>query len=86
MITYIIRMEYLDDEQYENDTNSEYGCLDDERDLIMEQIDKLYVSVFERFRKGELMIFNPNVFLRLTRERFISWIIENNEEVREILS
>lgn len=79
-------MEYLDDEQYENDTNSEYGCLDDERDLIMEQIDKLYVSVFERFRKGELMIFNPNVFLRLTRERFISWIIENNEEVREILS
>lgn len=79
-------MEDLDDERYDNGMNSEYLCSDDEKDFIMEQIDKLYYFVFERFRRGELKVFNPNIFSGLTREKFISWIVENNEEVREILS
>ena len=56
------------------------------RNLINDRITYLYNSNIENFRKGDKLSFNPNIFSKLTREKFVGWILCNNPEIAEIFS
>lgn len=55
------------------------------RNVIENQIHFLYQKVIEGFRRGELLVYAPNIFCHLTETRFRTWIIKNNEKVALIL-
>ena len=52
--------------------------------LVLAQINKLYDNVIEKFQRGELIVYNPNLFCNLSKEKFIKWIIINNSEIRNL--
>lgn len=58
--------------------------IDNERLSTINKINELYNNVIEKFRKGELDVYNPDIFCRLTRNNFIDWIINHNPHVAEI--
>lgn len=55
------------------------------RKYLMDKIDELYMVVIDKFKKGELVVYNPDILSKLTKEKFITWIIMNNDDIADIL-
>jgi len=51
------------------------------QDEVINNLIKMYESIFESHQKGNLVIYNPNICLKLTVDKFISWAIANNPEL-----
>lgn len=47
---------------------------------IIEKIGKLY-DVIDSFRNGDLLVYNPNIFSKLTKTEFTQWVISNNKNL-----
>ncbi len=54
------------------------------KNVIVDHLSILYNDVFEFFRQGKMAIFNPNIFSKLTQQRFIYWAIDNNPDLKKI--
>lgn len=48
------------------------------KNLYLEQISILYEKVIEKFQKNDSIVCNPNIFSKLTKQKFTDWIIHNN--------
>ena len=59
---------------------------DMKKNIVFSQINKLYSETICRFRKGELLVYNPNLFIYLTKEKFFTWIFRNNPEIGNLFS
>ncbi|BCS83046.1 hypothetical protein QLL95_gp1077 [Cotonvirus japonicus] len=67
--------------------NSEYNMYIkkiNSQDIILEKINELYDNVIINFRKGNLVVYNPNILNKLSRTQFINWVIEKNPEIYNI--
>ena len=76
---------FVDDadyEYYEHDLQYEK---EEKIYLLLQQIDVLYEKVFGKFMEGDKLIYNPNIFSKLTKEKFRDWIIINNPEIKKLL-
>lgn len=62
--------------EYDNNVYLEFEK-EIERRKIMDQLNRMYVKIFEKFKNGELVVYNPNIFAKLTREKFINWTINS---------
>lgn len=69
---------------------NEYTDIDTQKEIqqstAIDCLYQLYKNTFEPFRKGEMLVFNPNVFSGLTAEKFIDWAINNNPDLAELFS
>lgn len=54
--------------------------------LVADKIDELYKCVMEAFFQDKLIVYNPKIFCKLSREDFSKWIISNNAQVRDLFS
>lgn len=54
------------------------------KDSYLKQIHVLYEDVIEKFRLGNLSVYNPNIFSKLTEQQFANWIINNNKEITDL--
>ena len=49
--------------------------LEDQYDYaVLEQINHLYDTVMEPFKRGESLVCNPDIFKDLTKDKFRQWI------------
>lgn len=53
------------------------------KSFYLEQINILYKKVIEPFQKAQSIIYDPYLFNDLTREKFIDWVINNNNDIAE---
>lgn len=87
------------DESHEPETNPLYISSDDDeqnlnfefereikKNIIMDSINILYKNTIESFKNGNKLVYNPNIFFNITSERFIDWIINNNNELTELFN
>lgn len=66
-----------DDYESDNEYDDEYLVQQDicyYNDLI----DEMYDSIIHTFKIGDDIVYKPNIFNKLTKEMFRSWIIANN--------
>ena len=54
------------------------------KNLIIDQINKLYDNTIYKFQTANLLIYRPNIFSRLTKQKFIEWIVMNNTDIAEL--
>lgn len=54
--------------------------------LMLRQLGQLYDNVFGSFRSGNKVFYNPNIFAKLTKQKFINWAIHNNTELMELFN
>ena len=54
------------------------------KNLVVDQINKLYDNVFNKYQNANLLVYNPNILSRLTKENFMDWIIKNNKEILDL--
>jgi len=47
----------------------------------LDQMHKLYINIIEAFRQGKLVVYNPNICVRLSEQKFIEWVIKNNCDI-----
>jgi len=59
---------------------------ENQQNLMLDRINLLYDQIIEQFKLGNKIIYNPNIFSKLTRIKFISWVIDNNDELFELFS
>lgn len=50
----------------------------------LDQMHKLYTNIIEAFRQGKLIVYNPNICVRLSEQTFIDWIIKNNSDIAKM--
>jgi hypothetical protein len=49
-----------------------------EKEKFIKNLKKIYHNVFENFKKGNLIIYDLDIFSKLTEEKFISWATKNS--------
>ena len=54
------------------------------KNLIIDQINKLYDNTIYKFQTANLLIYRPHIFSRLTKQKFIEWIVMNNTDIAEL--
>ena len=59
---------------------------DSKRNLVINQIDKLYANVIEKFQQADMLVYNANILSKITKQKFIGWIIYNNKEIAELFN
>lgn len=69
---------------FEDEIDSEI-MEESEYDIIIDMIDNLY-SVIQKFQSGNAIVSNPCVIPYMTKNDFVSWIVNNNEYVSNILN
>lgn len=75
------------DEQIDNSYVLEADCGSEneyKKMVVEKQINKLYDTVILNFRSGDLLVYNPNIINNLSRDKFFLWILENNEEIKNL--
>ena len=75
--------EYQDNLEYLEQYNMQL-VRDEKIDLIIQKINSLYTKIIEGFRRGDLLVYNPNILRNLTRDKFMNWIICQNKDVSEL--
>ena len=51
---------------------------------ILDKINNIYDRVIGSFKRGEKLVYNPNIFSNLSREDFINWVIQFNPNLKKI--
>jgi hypothetical protein len=71
---------------YNNDNQYTDTELDNiyRKTVILDNLIKLYENSFESFHNGDLMVYNPAIFSKITRKQFIDWVINNNTELSNL--
>ena len=54
----------------------------DQLNTMYDKLGYIYDQVIGSYRKGEQIIYNPNICKRMTKNIFIEWVIENNPELK----
>jgi hypothetical protein len=76
----ICETNFYNDEWQQTELDSQ----ENEKDTILDKINKLYSDVVEPFTNGERMVYNLDVFTKLTREKFVDWVISNNDSLEKL--
>lgn len=87
--------DYIDDTDNDDIDLDDDMEVDDELELLHQKqteneelfghITTLYDNVIESFRQNEFIIYNPDIFFHLSKEKFMDWVILNNPELKEKL-
>lgn len=56
---------------------------EEKQKFIINQINKLY-DIIQKFKSAELIVYNPYIFSGLTQEKLTHWIINNNNNIKDI--
>lgn len=56
------------------------------RNTIISAIDKLYNDIMCQYQSGQMVIYNPNLFARLSKETFLRWVIQNNKNILDLFN
>ncbi|XWV26504.1 hypothetical protein QJ857_gp0565 [Tupanvirus soda lake] len=72
----------MEDKQY----NEIMRSLEKEKNqnMVVDKLCLLYESTIGSFHKCNMLVYNPNVFSKLTKEKFIRWVIANNPNLKEL--
>jgi len=54
---------------------------ENQKRIILDQINTIYESVLKPFCDGDKMIYDPDIFSKLKKEKFTEWVINNNNEL-----
>ncbi len=65
-------------QEYDDNNNKKY--------ILLKKIEVLYNSVFKDFRNGDKIVYNPYIMSKLSLEKFVDWIVENNKYVADIMN
>ncbi|XWV25244.1 hypothetical protein QJ856_gp0528 [Tupanvirus deep ocean] len=56
------------------------------QNMVIDKLGLLYECTIGSFHKCEMLVYNPNIFSKLTKEKFIGWVINNNPNLRQLFS
>jgi hypothetical protein len=79
----------FEEDDCDKNTKTEYDIAIENEErifLAIDQIGMLYDRVIKNFQDGNDMVFNPNIFAKLTKDRFINWVILNNDELYRLIN
>ncbi|AEQ32502.1 hypothetical protein [Acanthamoeba polyphaga mimivirus] len=58
--------------------------LESDKQIILDKIISIYDQIFEEFKNGYMPVYSSNLFKYLTKEKFIIWVINNNNDILEL--
>lgn len=75
---------FIDEDISYEDTKTEYEITmekEEKKYFTIIQIGELYDKIIKEYQNGNDLIFDPNVFAKLTKAKFIDWVILNNNDL-----
>lgn len=58
--------------------------LESDKQIILDKIILVYDQIFGEFKNGYMPVYSSNLFKYLTKEKFIIWVINNNNDILEL--
>lgn len=56
----------------------------EQTNFVVDEIYGLYAGTIGKFKRGELPVYNPDLFADMTEQKFFDWVVQNSPDAGKL--